>query len=247
MTTTEAYEQSTPINSAPQYHDSQWIASMVFSFTAATFVMYVLTAHTFYVTKQRMLICWKRPYSDPMCSLSIINTFTLVAGLAVLTYIAIQLPLIVPPSEIFCPVYHTEATGCTPSPNNESSDGKWYALLTMTMCFQILLLVSILMPLHMHKRRMLHQGYNSDAMLPVIKRAAITASVCIVSDIANLVFSTTYYNKTVYINHMVYSGNLMINYVALICSAANWKEKVMPCLQMQENEMNYAASSVSQL
>ena len=144
-------------------------------------------------------------------------------------------------------LYQTEATGCTPSPNNESSDGKWYALLTMTMCFQILLLVSILMPLHMHKRRMLHQGYNSDAMLPVIKRAAITASVCIVSDIANLVFSTTYYNKTVYINHMVYSGNLMINYVALICSAANWKEKVMPCLQMQENEMNYAASSVSQL
>ncbi|CAK8682772.1 unnamed protein product [Clavelina lepadiformis] len=127
------------------------------------------------------------------------------------------------------PAYATTPKGCSPVQNKENNKIKWAVLVLCTTAFQVMLLYSFIYPLRVQQQKMLARGFDPKSTMPILKRAAITAVVCVLSDILNSVFAILYKNPTVYINHIVFSCNLLINLVAVVLSAANWREKMVAC------------------
>ncbi|CAK8682773.1 unnamed protein product [Clavelina lepadiformis] len=125
--------------------------------------------------------------------------------------------------------YATTPKGCSPVQNKENNKIKWAVLVLCTTAFQVMLLYSFIYPLRVQQQKRLARGFDPKSTMPILKRAAITAVVCVLSDILNSVFAILYKNPTVYINHIVFSCNLLINLVAVVLSAANWREKIVPC------------------
>ncbi|CAK8682766.1 uncharacterized protein LOC143470602 [Clavelina lepadiformis] len=126
------------------------------------------------------------------------------------------------------PPYITEEVGCVKLPDPGHTVVKWGLLVTSTVVFQVTLLGLFVYPLIMHRRNTLHHGFDSKLVMPAIKRAFVTASICIVSDVLNSIYAIANNESLTYIRHTVYGCNLAINLIALICSNADWKQRLFP-------------------
>ena len=106
---------------------------------------------------------------------------------------------------------------------------KWILLVTSTMTFQIILLFIFIYPLHLHRKKMLNHQTHQSSIILVVKRALAVAGVCIVSDLLGFVFSVFAESRTLYIHHIVYSSNLIVNITGVAFTFTNWREKLLPC------------------
>ena len=127
------------------------------------------------------------------------------------------------------PVYKNIDCGCQAVQEKEINSVKWLLLVISTTTFQGTLLFSFIYPLYMHRKKMLNRGFDQQQIIPVVKRAAVVAVVCVVSDLINSAFEITYKGDTVYLNHIVLSLNLLVNLLGAILSFANWRKKLFPC------------------
>ena len=80
----------------------------------------------------------------------------------------------------------------------------------------------------MHRKNMLARGIDQTNIIPVVKRAAVVTGVCVFTDLLNTVFAATYPGQIVYLNHVVFSCNLLVNLAATILSFATWRKFLFP-------------------
>ena len=112
---------------------------------------------------------------------------------------------------------------------NENNSIKWIVLVTTTTAFQFMLLFNLIYPLYLHKKKMLNRHTDQRYIIAVVKRAVAVAGVCVVTDLLTFGFSLSYDGETLYIHHIVYSCNLMVNLMGVFFTFANWREKLLPC------------------
>ncbi|XP_076823930.1 uncharacterized protein LOC143469990 [Clavelina lepadiformis] len=120
------------------------------------------------------------------------------------------------------------SVGCMSSGRNEHYRTAFISLVVCTFTFQVSLLFCFIYPLHLHKHRMNGHGIDVVSIRRVIKRAVVTAAVCVVTDIATLIFVLMYRNPTTYIIIIVYNFDVIVNTIAVISSSADWKDKFFP-------------------
>ena len=126
------------------------------------------------------------------------------------------------------PSYRVGPCGCMPVQSTESALFKWVVLMIWTTTFQIILLLSFIYPLCKHKKKLLSRGLDHKPIIAVVQRAAIVAGVCILSDALNTTFAVLYQVNTVYITHIVFSLNLIINLMGVFFSFKTWKDMMFP-------------------
>lgn len=126
------------------------------------------------------------------------------------------------------PAYVTQAYGCAPVVATKSDRLKWIILGATTIVCQLIMLASLIYPLYLHRNKMLDRGCNTKTVIPLIKRSALMTGLCIASDLVTSVFATSYKSHTVYINHVVFSTNLLVNITCVICSFSDHREKLFP-------------------
>ncbi|CAK8682775.1 unnamed protein product [Clavelina lepadiformis] len=137
------------------------------------------------------------------------------------------------------PPYVTTPKGCTAMNSNSETDKiKWIFLAACTTTFQVLLLYTFIYPLYVQRRKRLERGFDTKSTMLVVKRAAITAAVCVLSDIFASIFAIFYDGPTVDLYHISCSFNLLVNLFGLVLSTVDWREKVMPWRHSVSNQAN---------
>ncbi|XP_076824764.1 uncharacterized protein LOC143470483 [Clavelina lepadiformis] len=126
------------------------------------------------------------------------------------------------------PLYQTTPVGCLKVQSKKGASVKWGLLVSTTITFQLLLLYSLIYPLNVHRKKMHDRGLEGKTTFPLIKRAAITAGVVILSDTLNAVYALVNKQDIVYIRHIVYGTNMLINLLALLFSFTDWRERIFP-------------------
>ena len=127
------------------------------------------------------------------------------------------------------PAYSSMPCACRAMHSNENNVVFWIILVTCTTSFQFALLFTFTYPLYLHHKNMLNLQNDQKSIILVVKRASVVAGVCVVSDLLNFGFGVAYIGETVYINHVVYSCNLIVNLMGVVFTFTNWKEKLLPC------------------
>ena len=232
--------------------------------------------------------------------MSVINFVTVCGGIFVFLFVTTEIPLLVPPNDLFCKIYnqirivcyggaifcayfalwyrihsifyrnsimkqsiskplqvlnYTAITfivlmvginlsiflfapassiisapcTCRAVSSNGNNLIKWIVLVASTIAFQIILLFTFIYPLHLHRKKMLNRQTDQRHIIPVVKRALAVAGICIVSDLLGFVFSVFARGRTLYIHHIVYSSNLIVNITGVVFTFVNWREKLLPC------------------
>ena len=131
-------------------------------------------------------------------------------------------------SFLSAPPYTSVGCGCRAVQSQENNAIKWAILVICTTAFQAILLFSFIHPLRLHRKKMLTRGVDHSPIMSIVKRAAVVAVICVVSDLLNFAFAAIYKGPTVYPNHIAFSCNLMINVIGTVVSFANWREKLLP-------------------
>jgi len=134
------------------------------------------------------------------------------------------------------PGYVNAGCGCKITHPRKDFVKDWIAVVVCTTVFQIVFLFCFVYPLYLHRKKMLSSGCNKLSIIPIVKRAAIAAGVCITSDLLNLVFVLTYRGPNdsishpvqTYLSYFAYTLNLLVNLTATILSFANWRDKLFP-------------------
>lgn len=127
--------------------------------------------------------------------------------------------------------------GCV-SANEESTIRKiirWVVMGVSTPISQVVLLGLFIYPLVKHYRTVKQETMTSIRENPVIrlvKRAAVTAIICIVTDAVNIVVGSVIRGGSATI--LIYDVNIVLNVVCLIISFPDWRERLMPWKMMQE-------------
>ncbi|XP_076825071.1 uncharacterized protein LOC143470691 [Clavelina lepadiformis] len=149
-----------------------------------------------------------------------------------LNYISLIILFIIVPMNciifLLSPTLVTTSVGCFSPEGTGQQKIRWVVLAASTLTLQILLLISFIYPLRIHERKMADRGFDVKFTTSVIKRAAITAGVCVLSDILNSFFAIFYKHHTTYVNYVIYTSDLLINLIAVIMSDRNWKNKLFP-------------------
>ena len=154
-------------------------------------------------------------------------------------------------SFLSAPPYEYAGCGCKAVQSTENNAIKWAILVICTTVFQSILLFSFTYPLYLHRKKMLSRGCDHGTIIPIVKRAAVVACVCVVSDLLNFAFAAIYKGPTVYPNHIVFACNLLVNVIGTIMSFANWREKLLPfkktkqCVEVVEKPKNTDSCSQS--
>ena len=232
--------------------------------------------------------------------MSVINFVTVCGGIFAFLFVTMEIPLLVPPNDLFCKIYNQIKTfyyggagfcayfalwyridsvfyrnsivrqsiskplqvlnytaitfivlmvginlsiflfdpanlilsvpcACQAVSSNKNNFIKWILLAASAIASQFILLFTFIYPLYLHRKKMLNRQTDQRSIIPVIKRASVVAGVCIVSDLLSFVYSVFSGAKTLYIHHVVYSCNLIVNLTGVVFTFANWREKLLPC------------------
>ena len=191
------------------------------SFTAAFFALWF-----------RVFIIF---YRHPLIKASL-SKFVIVMSKAVVLFLVVMVGVnlfnfLTAPAYVTCPF------GCMRVKDETQSALKWGMLVASVVLFQATLLFLFVYPLIMHRKNMINSGFQSKLVLPIIKRAFVTAIFCIISNIVIGFYGIASEEKFTYIRHIVYGINFVISLVALLCFSADWKERLFPCylVHMQRN------------
>ena len=128
------------------------------------------------------------------------------------------------------PAYETTPLGCLRVSDKGRSALKWGTLITSAAICLITLLFLFVYPLLLHRRKMLRQGFQSNKVMPIIKRAVIITIVIITSNLFTALYGIVVNEKYTYIRHLVYGINFIITLIALVCFNADWKDRFFPAL-----------------
>ena len=131
------------------------------------------------------------------------------------------------------PGYTAVGCACALAKGNENNDNPrptiyWSILTVCAILFQSAIFFCFIYPLYLHRKKMLNNGHDQEFMMPIVKRVAVVASVCVISDLLNFTFVLTYKSVTVYMDYIVYGSNLLVNVIGTIASFGNWREKLLP-------------------
>ena len=158
--------------------------------------------------------------------------------LKVLNHMTIILALMMVGINLFIflsdPPYSSMACACRSVHSNENNLVKWAVLVACTTAFQFALLFTFIYPLHLHRKKMLKHQTHQKSTIHIVKRSSVVAGVCVVSDWLTAGFAIAYKGETVYINHIVYSCNLIVNLMGVVYTFTNWREKVLPCKRKKD-------------
>ena len=163
-----------------------------------------------------------------------ITKHTISKPLQVLNYIAIVFIILMAGINLiiflFAPVnlIISISCACQSISLNENSSIKWIVFVISTTAGQFILLFILIYPLYLHKKKVLNHHTDQKFIIPVVKRAVAVAGVCVLSDLLTFGFSLFYYGETLYIHHIVYSCNLMVNLMGVFLTSSNWREKLFP-------------------
>ena len=131
--------------------------------------------------------------------------------------------------------YQNTNCGCMAVQEKEKNFNKWILLVLSAVAFQATLLFSFIYPLYLHRKKMLSRGIDHTSIIPIVKRAAVIAAICITSDLITSGFGIVYNGDAVYLNHVVISLNLLVNLMGVIMSFATWRRKLFPWRKQRRN------------
>ncbi|XP_076825415.1 uncharacterized protein LOC143470991 [Clavelina lepadiformis] len=189
------------------------------------FVFYVLALAAVYIA------LWLRVYWSFYSNKVLTKVVNKVAKVVNWTTLAFLCVLVISNLTIFLITspYVTTPKGCNAMNSNSETDKiKWIFLAASTTTFQVLLLYTFIYPLCVQRRKRLERGFDTKSTMLVVKRAAITAAVCVLSDIFSSIFAIHYDDPTVDVYHMLFSFNLLVNLCGVIFSTVDWKSKIVP-------------------
>ena len=133
------------------------------------------------------------------------------------------------------PPYKTCSLGCLRVRDESQQALKWGMLIASAVLFQATLLFLFVFPLFMHRKKMITSGFQSTVVMPIVKRAFITALFCTLSNVIIGLYGIISNERFTYIRHIVYGINFIVSLVALICFSADWKERLCPCYLKDDN------------
>ena len=150
------------------------------------------------------------------------------------TNIAILVSYLLQPGNVYA------NCGCMSVLTRKTSNNFAIAIVISTALFQAGFLFCLAYPLRLHRKKMLDNGCDNNFIIPIIKRAAIAAVVCVISDTFTFTFTAIYRAPNRYVQNIFLTLNLVINLFATIWSFANWQDKVFPF----GKRLSFAASDV---
>ena len=131
-------------------------------------------------------------------------------------------------SLLITPPYISVGCGCTQLQSEEENLFNWALVAGCSVLLQLILLFSFSYPLYLHRKKMLSRGFDHKSVIPIVKRAAIVAAICILTDLLSFLFATLYHGPTLHLHHTVYGCDLLVNLAGTIFVFADWREKLFP-------------------
>ena len=166
-------------------------------------------------------------YKHPLIKQSL-NKWVLILSKAAVVFLAVMVGVNLG-NFLSAPAYTTCTYGCLRVKDDTHSAVKWGTLIASSVLSQATLLFLFVYPLILHRKNMLNSGFQSSTVMPIIKRAFVTAICCTISNIAIGLYGIAIDEKFTYIRHIVYGINFVISLIALICLSVDWKERLFPC------------------
>lgn len=138
--------------------------------------------------------------------------------------------------------YKGTPIGCTLVSNFDSASIVGYSILVTTTSFiQISLLCLFIYPLIKHYQNMKSPNKGENPLIIVIKRATITAFICIVTD-AITVIIVFYVSYSLSIEMAVNGANYVIDLACLLASYPNWRGRLMPWIICEQDNSSETAT-----
>nr|XP_039248702.1 uncharacterized protein LOC120326466 [Styela clava] len=124
----------------------------------------------------------------------------------------------------------TSSYTCEFGESNDWAIVKWSVLATSTVTFQSILVGLFVYPLCNHEKKMQESNLHrtSASLKPLFRRILITALVCMLSDIVMATVASLVERPTGEIYSLVYTIDINVNIVSIICSFSDWKQRLMP-------------------
>ncbi|XP_039263103.1 uncharacterized protein LOC120339098 [Styela clava] len=105
---------------------------------------------------------------------------------------------------------------------------RWYLLMFLMVPFQVCLLALYSYPLIKHMLVCDAIAGNADHVIPLIRRAAVAAGFCALTDISFAVIFLVYEQEEITLTTFLYDVNVVINVLGLILSFQNWQVRLVP-------------------
>nr|XP_039263092.1 uncharacterized protein LOC120339090 [Styela clava] len=132
--------------------------------------------------------------------------------------------------------------GCTVV-KNPLTIVRWYLLVFILVPFQISLLALYSYPLIKHRLVAMGPTGKANHVIPMIRRAALAAAFCSVSDIAFATVFLVYESDVMTLTTYLYDINIVINLLGLIFSFQNWQTRLMPWRIKKNEDLDSATES----
>jgi len=176
-------------------------------------------------------------YQHPIMKLTLRKTVLILNKMIMPTTVLVALAIVITCLLNEGKVY--AGCGCKfASSNALHRGGGLIGIILATSAFQSLVMFFFLYPLYLHHRNLIANEINPENIIPVIKRAAKAAGICILSDACMSILVAIYLNQTqlvisligetVYVHYFMYILNLLVNFSAAIASFSNWRERIFP-------------------
>ena len=176
----------------------------------------VLSVYVFLWTRQRFC------YSNP-AMLHLSNRGTRVLSWITLLFIFLA-QIIGTILFLTTRIYSMTPYGCINSVNSIPPDIPWIWVAVATFTFQTTLLVLFVYPLMKHRSRV--RTHNRPSFLPVVQRALVTATICIVTDLLSSLLILLVDDVIQIIPTLAYDVSLLTNVICVIASFRDWKTRV---------------------
>lgn len=118
---------------------------------------------------------------------------------------------------------------CESDTENQWPMDKWITLATSTATFQFVLLGLLIYPLCIHERSMeVTVSIVSSPVKVLLRKLVVIAVLCISSDVVAALISLFVKRPTGEISSMVYTVDIFVNTICVICSFSDWRERLFP-------------------
>ena len=106
----------------------------------------------------------------------------------------------------------------------------WIFLATVSVTFQIILMFLFVYPLLFHRAQskecLKRSTRNQNSFMPLVRRIALMAGICIFSDIIALAVTIL---KNIRLSNYIYDLNLLTDLICIICSFTDWRKRIFSC------------------
>lgn len=105
---------------------------------------------------------------------------------------------------------------------------RWIVLISCTITFHVCLLSLFIYPLIKHTSAMSRNttGDRRDVIMSLVKRAAATSSLCVLSDVLSTSLAIVTRERIISTSSFIYDVNIVVNGFCMVMSFPDWKQRL---------------------